>query len=416
MQFVWRYLQWFVLLTRCILLLPAQSFAFEAAYVLKPKVNMRRGPGIDHETICPLLLNTSLYCLEKHETWTRVATAFGQSGWVRNDFISSTAVLVFQKEQELAVVREGITERMLPISPGKAGLPLGRYFASSAGNKRFLLTWPNRADLRAALAAGTMTMQDYEKAVVAGKVSVGSGMALCSEANVGSDCGAIVSRSDFSRLSALIPRGARVEIYRDAQEAVALNRPDELSYQIYLGAEKQLKYPAAGLRPGARLPELSYPGGDIQPDFAASTDIVIRAVRYAGVDLQALVHEDMLLHPERYEGVDSGGDPYGAHRCVPVLFAYLSSNALSLPTDVDEDLLGFESGDIIFLSSGSESERVPDRVGIVSETYDNTRGSFGHLGLGHGAYLTDAQCAESQGADCCRPFQNDTSVRLPVMG
>jgi uncharacterized protein YijF (DUF1287 family) len=38
---------------------------------------------------------------------------------------------------------------------------------------------------------------------------------------------------------------------------------------------------------------IAYPGGDVPPDMGVCTDVVIRAYRELGVDLQVKVHEDM---------------------------------------------------------------------------------------------------------------------------
>lgn len=38
---------------------------------------------------------------------------------------------------------------------------------------------------------------------------------------------------------------------------------------------------------------LSYPGGDVAPERGVCTDVIVRAYRKLGVDLQQLVHEDM---------------------------------------------------------------------------------------------------------------------------
>src|SRR5262249_39506434 len=40
---------------------------------------------------------------------------------------------------------------------------------------------------------------------------------------------------------------------------------------------------------------LAYPGGDVPLDRGSCTDVLVRAYRRAGIDLQLLVHEDMLL-------------------------------------------------------------------------------------------------------------------------
>ena len=38
---------------------------------------------------------------------------------------------------------------------------------------------------------------------------------------------------------------------------------------------------------------LAYPGGDVPPERGVCTDVVVRAYRNAGIDLQVLVHEDL---------------------------------------------------------------------------------------------------------------------------
>jgi uncharacterized protein YijF (DUF1287 family) len=45
---------------------------------------------------------------------------------------------------------------------------------------------------------------------------------------------------------------------------------------------------------------LTYPDGDVSEDRGVCTDVVIRAFRKLGLDLQKLVHEDMARHFEKY--------------------------------------------------------------------------------------------------------------------
>src|SRR5687767_10963099 len=49
--------------------------------------------------------------------------------------------------------------------------------------------------------------------------------------------------------------------------------------------------------------KLAYPGGDVPKDRGACTDVIIRALRATGHDLQKLMHEDMkrnfALYPSR---------------------------------------------------------------------------------------------------------------------
>jgi uncharacterized protein YijF (DUF1287 family) len=47
---------------------------------------------------------------------------------------------------------------------------------------------------------------------------------------------------------------------------------------------------------------LAYPNGDVPPDRGVCADVVVRAFRAAGVDLQQLVHEDMRTAFSAYPG------------------------------------------------------------------------------------------------------------------
>jgi uncharacterized protein len=45
---------------------------------------------------------------------------------------------------------------------------------------------------------------------------------------------------------------------------------------------------------------LDYPGGDVPADTGVCSDVVVRAYRACGIDLQVLVHEDMKAHFSAY--------------------------------------------------------------------------------------------------------------------
>lgn len=66
---------------------------------------------------------------------------------------------------------------------------------------------------------------------------------------------------------------------------------------------------------------LDYPGGDVPPERGVCSDVVVRALRGIGLDLQQAVHEDMRAHfgayPQRWglRGADRNID----HRRVPNL-------------------------------------------------------------------------------------------------
>ncbi|MBL8697864.1 MAG: DUF1287 domain-containing protein [Alphaproteobacteria bacterium] len=76
----------------------------------------------------------------------------------------------------------------------------------------------------------------------------------------------------------------------------------------------------------ARYVRLAFPGGDVPLDRGVCTDVVIRALRDAGMDLQSLVHEDMrrafAAYPRLWPA--AAPDPNIDHRRVPNLMTYLA--------------------------------------------------------------------------------------------
>jgi len=107
---------------------------------------------------------------------------------------------------------------------------------------------------------------------------------------------------------------------------------------------------------------LPYPNGDVPPERGVCTDVVIRAFRQQGRDLQKEVHEDMLRSFDRYPKIWglTAADSNIDHRRVPNLRVYFSRQGWSLP--VSNKAEDFRSGDLVTwqLASG-----VP-HIGIVS--------------------------------------------------
>lgn len=336
------------------------------AYIVMPRVNLRSQPSIEAGSLAILVQNQSVVVSGRRDGWCRVSLIDGKVGWVRGDLLSNNVLRVFVKARELRVSRSGMDVASFPVLPETDALIDGRYFSSRQG-REYVISWPNRRDVRALLASGRISYAEYQQALLEGADKVvGPPPALCGGG--GSACGFRLSPADFERLATIIPDGARFEVYADEAGFREAEEPDAFSRRIHQGAVEQLKDPAAGLAPGAAVPRLFYPGGDIQPDFASSSDIVIRAVRFAGLDLQAAIHEDMLLAPQAYSRLPMGEVEYGAHRHVPVMAAFLERHALSLPLDADENPFCFEPGDIVVLSTGADN--LPDRVGVIDDEFD----------------------------------------------
>lgn len=94
---------------------------------------------------------------------------------------------------------------------------------------------------------------------------------------------------------------------------------------------------------------IAYPGGDVPEDIGVCTDVIIRAYRAVGVDLQRLVHEDMIEHFEDYPSRRiwglSGPDPNIDHRRVPNLQTFFSRHGQALPITFRAD--DYLAGDMV---------------------------------------------------------------------
>jgi uncharacterized protein YijF (DUF1287 family) len=131
---------------------------------------------------------------------------------------------------------------------------------------------------------------------------------------------------------------------------------------------------------------IPYPNGDVPRETGVCTDVVIRAYRHAGADLQVLVHEDMKASFSAYP--KSWGlrrpDTNIDHRRVPNLQTFFKRKGKALP--VTRQGADYRPGDIITwrLSSG-----VP-HIGVVSDV--RARGTDRYLvvhNIGGGAQIED---------------------------
>jgi uncharacterized protein YijF (DUF1287 family) len=111
--------------------------------------------------------------------------------------------------------------------------------------------------------------------------------------------------------------------------------------------------------------KLDYPGGDVPRDRGVCTDVIVRAYRDGlGIDLQALVHEDMRQNFGAYPrnwgmaGPDSNID----HRRVPNLRTFFRRKGADLgPWSAAAD---FAAGDLV-------SQKLPGNlphIAIISDT------------------------------------------------
>ena len=131
---------------------------------------------------------------------------------------------------------------------------------------------------------------------------------------------------------------------------------------------------------------IAYPNGDVPSDKGVCTDVIIRAYRKLGTDLQKEVHEDMEANFSEYPKIWglSNTDKNIDHRRVPNLMVFFSRHGMVKPiTDNSADYL---PGDIICWNLGGGTTH----IGLVvnKKSTDERRYLIVH-NIGGGQELAD---------------------------
>jgi uncharacterized protein len=117
---------------------------------------------------------------------------------------------------------------------------------------------------------------------------------------------------------------------------------------------------------------LDYPGGDVPEETGVCSDVVVRAFRKAGIDLQKEVHEDIRAarseYPKKWGAIPP--DRNIDHRRVLNLMTYFKRLGKSLP--VSRSTTEYQPGDIIAweLTSGI------DHIGIVTNMFSGSEDRY----------------------------------------
>ena len=163
-------------------------------------------------------------------------------------------------------------------------------------------------------------------------------------------------------LAAPVPARADDANARDgARVARVLARARE---EVARGVVYDGRYRTLTFRDGADARHFVYPGGDLEPGRGVCTDVVVRALRAAGFDLQSAVHADIVSHPEPYARFVTHADANIDHRRVGPLMTYLERHAMRLSLTSEAS---FEAGDIVVWTFASTAAGAPAHVGIVGD-------------------------------------------------
>jgi len=131
---------------------------------------------------------------------------------------------------------------------------------------------------------------------------------------------------------------------------------------------------------------IDYPNGDVPANRGVCTDVVIRAYRKVGIDLQRKVHEDMKANFSKYPkkwGLKST-DRNIDHRRVPNLMTFFGRKGISLP--VTTSAKDYIPGDVVCWNLGG----AVTHIGIVvnRKSADGVRYLIVH-NIGSGQVLED---------------------------
>jgi uncharacterized protein len=136
----------------------------------------------------------------------------------------------------------------------------------------------------------------------------------------------------------------------------------------------------------ASYQKIDYPNGDVPIETGVCSDVIVRAFRKAGIDLQKDIHEDMKANFSEYptkwglSGTDSNID----HRRVPNLQTYFARKGKEVATTGSADT--FLPGDIVTWDLGGGV----DHVGIVVNVwYKPSQGYLIVHNIGGGTRMED---------------------------
>jgi uncharacterized protein YijF (DUF1287 family) len=144
--------------------------------------------------------------------------------------------------------------------------------------------------------------------------------------------------------------------------------PDPLD--ILIGAKKAVINADAYTAEAEDYVSMSYPNGDVPRTIGVCTDVIVRSVRNAGLDLQQALHEDIARAKSAYPMVKGSGDPSIDQRRVGTLLPYFKRHWEQHTAKLDDPDDPLRPGDVILMDT-FPSRPGPDHIGILSDRVDD---------------------------------------------
>jgi uncharacterized protein YijF (DUF1287 family) len=144
--------------------------------------------------------------------------------------------------------------------------------------------------------------------------------------------------------------------------------PDPLD--VLIGAKKTVANADAYTPEAEGYIGMAYPGGDVPRSIGVCTDVIVRAVRNAGMDLQKELHEDIRRARRAYPMVKGTGDANIDQRRVGTLLPFFQRHWEQHTAKLDDPDDPLRPGDVIFMDT-FPSRSGPDHIGIISDRVDD---------------------------------------------
>jgi uncharacterized protein YijF (DUF1287 family) len=192
-----------------------------------------------------------------------------------------------------------------------------------------------------------------ERRQSAGKVSRQLAIAICLVLKVAVSC----QRPSQRRASAVVVPPA----------SIAGPWPPNASPQLKQFVEAAIEQSKVTTGYDPSWVKIDYPNGDVPNDTGVCSDVIVRAFRKAGIDLQKEIHEDMMRawseYPRKWgaRGTDTNID----HRRVLNLTTWFDRQGKSLP--ITSDRADYLPGDVVAWELSNGVEHIGILTNLASE-------------------------------------------------
>jgi len=305
--------------------------------------------------------------------------------------VETTSIVVDKRRRVLTVMAAGAPLVSYPIAlgftpegdkveQGDGRTPEGEYYicerldrdlAPRYGARSMRLSYPNTDDAARGLEAGKIgesQRRAVERAIAARRMppqntALGSSIRIHG-GGVESDwtAGCVALRDDdVIDLYELVRDGTGVRVLGGGEAPPFGDRdgdgvPDVVD--LLLGAKKTVLNGASYDGKYVRIP---HRGGDVPREIGVCTDVIVRALRNAGLDLQVELQADRNRRPKSYPRM-AEPNPSIDHRRVKNLSPWFARHWKSRPAD---DFADYRPGDVILMDTLPAAG--PDHIGIVSD-------------------------------------------------